>query len=195
MGSSSRHRVRRVLLALIALAIAAPGGPLSVVEPIAAQASGVTLNRPPTSAASRTSSVIPPQPTHASAPAPVRTPVPAGSSPAKPPPPGNLFHSLPMPMKSGLLKLDPLVASQFVGSDGRFEVDVPAGAVTPADMATAGGQLYLALRQVAPASGSSGGGSGMYSFGTFLVQTACGRRRREIRHKPQGLGSPSNARI
>ena len=52
-------------------------------------------------------------------------------------------------------------------------MDVPAGAITAADQA-AGGALQLAMRQIAPASGSSAGGSGLVSFGGYLVQVVDG---------------------
>jgi RHS repeat-associated protein len=73
-------------------------------------------------------------------------------------------------MSSATLTLDPNTASQFVGSDGGFQVDVPTGAVTSSDVALAGGRLGLLIRQIAPASGSSAGGSGHVSLGTFLLQ-------------------------
>jgi hypothetical protein len=77
-------------------------------------------------------------------------------------------------MQPALLNLDPVAPGHFLGSDGRFEIDVPTGSVTSDDLVTAGGQLDLSLRQIAPASGSTGGGNGLYSFGTFLVQTVDG---------------------
>lgn len=77
-------------------------------------------------------------------------------------------------MPQGLLPLHPDAAATFLGQDKRFEVDAPAGAITPADQAAAGGALQLAIRQVAPASGSSAGGSGLVSFGGYLVQVVDG---------------------
>ena len=77
-------------------------------------------------------------------------------------------------MPQGLLPLRPDAAATFKGKDGRFEVDVPAGAITTADQAAAGGALQLSIRQVAPASGSSAGGSGLVSFGEYLAQVVDG---------------------
>ena len=77
-------------------------------------------------------------------------------------------------MPQGLLPLAPDAAATFLGQDKRFEVDAPAGAITAADQAAAGGALQLAIRQVAPASGSSAGGSGLVSFGGYLVQVVDG---------------------
>src|SRR6266536_1037796 len=66
--------------------------------------------------------------------------------------------------------LDPAQPAHLTSADSGLDVDVPAGAVTPADVAAAGGKMSLLLRQVVPASGSSAGGSGHVTFGTFLVQ-------------------------
>ena len=74
------------------------------------------------------------------------------------------------PMQAGQLALTPAAAATFVGSDGRFEVDAPVGAVTPADVAAAGGAIRLRITQIAPGAGSSAGGSGLVSFGTYLIQ-------------------------
>jgi hypothetical protein len=109
------------------------------------------------------------------------TPVRQASAPAQPaaasiPPPGNLIRPVHLPMQPGSVALDPASPSQFLGNDGRFEVDIPAGAITSSDLAAAGGQLSLALKQIAPASGGTFGGSGKYSFGTFLVQTVNGQK-------------------
>jgi RHS repeat-associated protein len=94
------------------------------------------------------------------------------------PPPGTLRRTASPPMSPGSVALTPAGAGHFVGSDGRFQVDVPAGAVTEADLAAAGGRaLSLRVSQVAPASGSSAGGSGHVSFGTYLLEVvdAAGR--------------------
>ncbi|MDQ6712735.1 MAG: hypothetical protein M3Z28_06040 [Candidatus Dormibacteraeota bacterium] len=80
-------------------------------------------------------------------------------------------------MQPGLLKLDPITTSRFQGSDGRLEIEVPAGAVTSTDLAAAGGQLSLSIKQIAPASGGTGGGSGRYSFGIYLIQTINGQKK------------------
>jgi RHS repeat-associated protein len=73
-------------------------------------------------------------------------------------------------MQPGNLPLTPGQAAQFLGSDGRLEVDVPTNAVTAADLSEAGGSLSLLITQIAPASGSSAGGSGQISLGTYLIQ-------------------------
>lgn len=98
------------------------------------------------------------------------------ATPSQTRPPGRLRHPVPMPMQPGSINLDPLKSSHFLGSDGRFEVDVPEGAVDAADVTAAGGQLTLSVRQIAPASGGTGGGSGQYSFGTYLVQTVTAQK-------------------
>src|SRR5713226_1836951 len=63
---------------------------------------------------------------------------------------------------------------QFRGRDGRLEIDIAAGTVTPAALLSAGGSIILSIRQVLPASG--GTTSGRISFGTYqvLLQDAAG---------------------
>jgi len=73
-------------------------------------------------------------------------------------------------MQDAVLPLDPTKPASFVGSDGRLQVEVPTGAVTAADVSAAGGALALQIRQIAPASGSTAGGSGHVSLGTYLLQ-------------------------
>jgi RHS repeat-associated protein len=89
-------------------------------------------------------------------------------------------------MQPGLLALQPGKAVHFLGSDGRLEVNVPAGATTAADLSQAGGQLNLKITQIAPASGSNAGGSGHISFGTYLVQVVDGSGKLV----PHGLRQP-----
>jgi RHS repeat-associated protein len=91
---------------------------------------------------------------------------------AAPSPPGPPIMRDPttFSMTPGTQALSPTQAADFVGSDGRLEVSVPAGAITVGDATLAGGTLSLSIRQVAPESGSSAGGSGHYSFGSFLIQ-------------------------
>jgi len=102
---------------------------------------------------------------------PPRIKTPAPPPPNTPVPPvQKLTRKLPMPMKPGKLALSPTAPAQFLGSDGLLEVDVPAGAVTAADVAAAGGALSLQISQIAPASGSIAGGSGLITFGMYLVQ-------------------------
>ncbi|HEY1388744.1 MAG TPA: hypothetical protein VGF38_09385, partial [Ktedonobacterales bacterium] len=73
-------------------------------------------------------------------------------------------------MSPGYLTLAADHATTFTGSDGKLEIDAPAGVVTSADLAAAGGTISLQISQIAPASGSSAGGSGIVSFGTYLAQ-------------------------
>jgi RHS repeat-associated protein len=73
-------------------------------------------------------------------------------------------------MRPATVPLDPSKPAHFASSDSALELDVPAGAVSTADMSAAGGQMSLLVRQVLPASGGSAGGSGHFTFGTFLVQ-------------------------
>jgi hypothetical protein len=77
-------------------------------------------------------------------------------------------------MQPGLLRLDPAKATRFLGSDGRLEIDVPAGAVTANDVTASGGTLALRVTEIAAASGSSAGGSGVVSLGTYLVELVDG---------------------
>ncbi len=91
------------------------------------------------------------------------------------PSPGTMQRNTPLPMRPGSLLLQAGKAAHFVGSDGRLQVDVPAGAVTASDLVqTPGSALHLAISQIAPASGSSAGGSGHVSFGTYLLQLVDG---------------------
>jgi len=60
--------------------------------------------------------------------------------------------------------------SHFLSSDGLLGIDVPAGAVSAADVAADGGTTSLSVQQVLPMSGSSAGGSGLFSFGTYLLR-------------------------
>jgi hypothetical protein len=73
-------------------------------------------------------------------------------------------------MKPTQVVLDATKGSHFISSDGVLEVDVPPGAITSAEVAGDGGRSSLLVRQIMPASGSNAGGSGHYSFGTFLFQ-------------------------
>ncbi len=88
----------------------------------------------------------------------------------KPSPPQPLGHTPPTSMLPGSLDLTPGQATHFLSSDGRLEVDVPASAITASDLSQGGGKLTVLITQIAPASGSSAGGSGLISFGTYLIQ-------------------------
>src|SRR5215472_8014630 len=73
-------------------------------------------------------------------------------------------------MQPATLPLDPSKPGHLTSSDSALELDVPAGAVSAADVAAAGGAMSLMVRRILPASGGSAGGSGHFTFGTFLVQ-------------------------
>jgi RHS repeat-associated protein len=95
-----------------------------------------------------------------------------------PPPPGGIRSMYHVPMQPGALPLRPDVAARFVGSDGALEIEAPAGAVTGSDLAAAAsGRLTLGVSQVLPGSGSSAGGTGLVSFGTYLLQLVDGSGR------------------
>jgi hypothetical protein len=115
--------------------------------------------------------------------------------PAPPKPPPGLKPTFsqpkgpaPVPMQPARVPLDPGAGAHFVGSDGVLEVTVPPGAVTAQDVQAARGSLNLLVRQVEPGSGSSAGGSGHVSFGTWLVQVVDGSGRlvsHGLRQSPQ----------
>ncbi|HSR25301.1 MAG TPA: hypothetical protein VLW53_17230, partial [Candidatus Eisenbacteria bacterium] len=85
--------------------------------------------------------------------------------------------------------LDPSRPVQVASGDQALELDVPAGAVSAVDVSAAGGSMSLLVRQVVPASGGSGGGSGVVTFGTFLVQVldAKGHLARQGLRQPLGV--------
>jgi hypothetical protein len=94
-------------------------------------------------------------------------------------------------MQPGRVLVDPVKGAQFLGSDGVFDLNAPAGVVTAADVAAAGGSMSLLVRQVLPASGGSAGGWGHYSFGTFLVQLfdAKGKPAKQVCRNAFGVSS------
>jgi RHS repeat-associated protein len=93
-------------------------------------------------------------------------PGPMGKQP--PHAPQVIAHPTQMSMKPGTVALSATKATKFVGSDGRLELLIPAGAVTAQDIAAAGGTIILHIIQVAPASGSNAGSH--ISLGTYLLQ-------------------------
>src|SRR5438067_1222292 len=113
--------------------------------------------------------------------------------PASPVPPFSNYvprvHDQSISMKPGTLDLSATADASLLASDGRLELTVPAGAVSAADVASAGGHARLVVRQIAPASGGNAGASGHYSFGTFLIQLvdASGKLRKQALHKPLRL--------
>lgn len=105
---------------------------------------------------------------------------PAKGSPPSPntpvPPAQRLVHPLPpTAMKPGAIALSATIAAQFTGSDGMLEVQAPAGVVTADDLTAAGGKITLQITQTAPGGGSIAGGSGLISFGSYLVQVVDGK--------------------
>lgn len=94
------------------------------------------------------------------------TPAPLGSQPPHVPQP--IPHAFQPSMQPGAVTLSATAATRFMGSDGRLELLIPAGAVTAQDLAAAGGTITLHVTEVAPASGSNAGGH--LSFGTYLLQ-------------------------
>lgn len=59
-------------------------------------------------------------------------------------------------------------SQQFLSSDGRLEVDIPAGMVTDMQIQAAGGAIHLSMTQVLPSSG--GTNDSHISFGTYAFQ-------------------------
>jgi RHS repeat-associated protein len=86
----------------------------------------------------------------------------------KPHTPQVIQRNMHMPMKAGSVDLQVGQATRFIGSDGRLELLIPAGAITAQDLADAGGMITLHVTQIAPASGSNAGGQ--FSLGTYLIQ-------------------------
>jgi hypothetical protein len=86
-----------------------------------------------------------------------------------------------------IVPLDPARPGRFSSKNGGLEVDVPAAAARPADVSAAGGSMRLLVRQVLPASGGS---TGRYSFGTFLVQVLDAHG-----HLARGLRRPLTFRL
>lgn len=86
----------------------------------------------------------------------------------KPGTPQTIMHGFQMPMQAGSIDLQVNQATRFIGSDGRLELQIPAGAISVWDLAQAGGKISLHVIQIAPASGSNAGGT--LSLGTYLIQ-------------------------
>lgn len=114
---------------------------------------------------------------------------PAGTSTASAP--QAIQRGLPVTMAPATVPLTPGTAAHFQGSDGRLQLDVPSGAVTPADLTAAGGQLGVRITQIAPASGSNAGGTGRVSLGTYLLQVVDGQGRLV----PRALRKPITLRL
>jgi RHS repeat-associated protein len=97
-----------------------------------------------------------------------RSYTPGAPGPQPPHTPQVIGHNLHMSMKAGLVDLQVNQPTHFVGSDGRLELLIPAGAITAQDLTGAGGTITLHVTQIAPASGSNAGGQ--FSLGTYLIQ-------------------------
>jgi RHS repeat-associated protein len=97
-----------------------------------------------------------------------RASTPASSNSPTPHTPQPIPRNLHLPMKAGSIALQANQPTRFVGSDGRLELLIPAGAITQQDLAAAGGTISLHVTQIAPASGSNAGGQ--FSLGTYLLQ-------------------------
>jgi hypothetical protein len=108
-------------------------------------------------------------------------------APSGPRPPASGPRIPTVPMEPALVPLDPVLGGHFTGSDGALELTVPGGAVTGADVKAGGGGLSLLVRQVLPASGSNAGGSGHYTFGTWLMQVVDANGRPAARGLRQPL--------
>lgn len=85
------------------------------------------------------------------------------------PHPGPITLRLPQQrMKPAILTLSSTSTIDFLGSDGNFEVQVPAGAIGPTDVTTiGGGSLSLKIEQTAGGSGSTT--SGRIVLGTYRL--------------------------
>ncbi len=114
------------------------------------------------------------------------------TNPTKSPPdPNDRVRPIAVPMQPARVPVDPVNGAHFLGSDGVLEFDVPAAAVTAADVSSAGGSMSLLVRQVLPPSGSSAGGSGHFSLGTFLIQLLDGSGK----PAKQGLRKPGTFKL
>jgi RHS repeat-associated protein len=159
-----RGRIAGLLAALAALAVVNQTA-------VAYAATNIGPNAPPKARVTATGRLNLFDP-HSQQPSDNRQPliVPAPSLSAHPSAPVSLSRNTPMPMSPGRVTLDPTGGGAFTGSDGVLDVTIPPGAVTASDLAVAGGSVSLAVRQIAPASGGNAGGSGHYSFGSYLLQ-------------------------
>lgn len=82
--------------------------------------------------------------------------------------PQTIMHNFQMSMKAGSVDLQANQATHFLGSDGRLELQIPAGAISVWNLAQAGGKITMRVTQIAPASGSNAGAD--ISLGTYLIQ-------------------------
>lgn len=170
---------RRVSSVLIALALGL--GAVGVVPPSAAswvQAAGTSKpNRFDPTAQAKSINHMPPQ-----------APPTVYSSPGAP---GQMRKDEKLSMQPAAFALSATQPAHFLSSDGRLEIDAPAGAVTAADIAGDGGKTSLLVRQILPSSGPNAGGSGHYSFGTFLIQVIDANQKLTI----HGLRKPLTLKL
>jgi RHS repeat-associated protein len=151
----------------------------SWAQPAQAAPAADKPNRPDPNYGAKT---VPPKDIKPAVPPPANTPV---------PPAQILRHTagaLPAPATIPLTTS----ATHFVSSDKQLTLDLPANAVTSADINAAEGHaLSLRVTQTAPASGSIAGGSGLISFGSYLLQVVDGSGALAT----QGLRAPVNAKF
>jgi RHS repeat-associated protein len=162
-GIRARARLRRVLgitlAASIALSITVTGAPGVGVAVAQAAKSPVKPNLfNPTYRAKST--YVAPKLTHPKSTAATTTA----------PTPNALCKTDAYSMQPATVPITPSAASQFTSNDGRLSVAVPSGAVSAAQVAADGGSTSLLVREILPPSGSNAGGSGHFSFGTYLIQ-------------------------
>lgn len=160
-----RHEVSRRLVAILVAASIIVVVSISAI-PVTGIKFALAANSPgkpnlfnPTTQSKSTNHLPPQTPANHTA----VTPIPSGPSPMG-------CSASAFPMQPATIGLSASAPSHFDSNDGRFTVDLPAGAVSPAQIGADGGKTSLLVRQILPASGSNAGASGHYSFGTYLIQ-------------------------
>ncbi len=113
------------------------------------------------------SSVVPPPPT-----------VTAPASPAPPSAATEAPRTTPLPWPPETVPIDLAKGAHFSGANGRLELNIPEGAVAESDWVAAGGIMSLKVQLIRPGAGSSAGGSGHISYGTYLIQLLDAQGRR-----------------
>jgi RHS repeat-associated protein len=101
---------------------------------------------------------------------PAAHPAPVTTTTGRRTPPSAVKPPIHVDARTVTIGLDPGTPVHLVSGDAAMRLDAPAGAVSASDVAAAGGSMSLRIRQVLPASGGSAGGSGVVSFGTYLLQ-------------------------
>lgn len=149
----------------------------SWAQPAKAAAAADKPNRPDPNYGAKT---IPPKDIKAPVPPPANTPVPPAQILRRST--DDLMQPVTIPLTTA--------ATHFVSSDKLLTLDIPANAVTSSDMSAAAGHtLSLRVTQTAPGGGSTAGGSGLISFGSYLLQVVDGSGALVT----QGLRAPVNA--